>query len=164
MDKKIKYGPKQNYLSEYEYMANTSPGPGNYNPRPILPKLHKDAMDPQKWINLHKEWAKRSGKSKSPDMGTYKMNFPLDYDTFGKQFIKSQEDAASGKKGSVKYLGTEERFKDAKKSKSKSTLVVPGPGQYPLVPKWPGKDKPKEGKEKNWMDGISQGIQRSIYY
>ena len=89
------------------------------------------------------------------------------------------------KKESVHHLGTEERFKDAKKSKSKSTLIVPGPGTYPMIPKWPGikqeiqqifpinvtffvelfflfsgKDKPKnkDVKEKNWMNSISTGI------
>jgi len=48
-----------------------------------------------------------------------------------------QEEPA--KKESVHHLGTEERFKDAKKSKSKSILIVPGPGTYPMIPKWPGK-------------------------
>jgi len=43
------------------------------------------------------------------------------------------------KKESVHHLGTEERFKDPKKTKSKCNLIVPGPGTYPMIPKWPGK-------------------------
>ena len=35
-------------------------------------------------------------------------------------------------------MGTEVRFKDPKKTKSTSSLSVPGPGNYPLIPKWPG--------------------------
>lgn len=70
-------------------------------------------------------------------MGTYKMNFPLDYDTFGKMLIKQKEEGGN-KKSSVRYQGTEERFKDIKKSKSKGILTVPGPGAYPMIPKWAG--------------------------
>lgn len=65
------------------------------------------------------------------------MNYPLDYDTFGKTLVKLKEEG--NKKSSVRYLGTEERFKDMKKTKSKMVLNVPGPGQYPMIPKWPGK-------------------------
>lgn len=50
----------------------------------------------------------------------------------------SKEKENAGKAHSVKYLGTEERFKDMKKSKSKMILIVPGPGMYPMVPQWPG--------------------------
>lgn len=83
----------------------------------VLPKITKDPMNPEKWIGVHKESEKKNGKSSYPDVGTYKNNFPLDYDTFGKMMAKEKEDG--NKKSSVKYLGTEERFKDIKKTKSK---------------------------------------------
>jgi len=35
------------YLSEYEHVSNTIPGPGNYNPRLSLPKLHENKMNPE---------------------------------------------------------------------------------------------------------------------
>ncbi|KAL4507088.1 hypothetical protein ABPG72_001881 [Tetrahymena utriculariae] len=163
MNKKLKYGERSNYLQEYEYLSSTLPGPGNYNPRPILPKIHKDNMSPDKWIAFHKAKLSKTAKSNLPDVGTYKMNYPLDYSTFGKMLVKSQEEGGN-KKSSVRYLGTEERFKDPKKTKSKINSIVPGPGQYPLVAKWQGKEQKKDSKEKNWMDTITTGISKSIYY
>ena len=70
-------------------------------------------------------------------MGTYKNNFPLDYDTFGKQLYKSKE-GGGHTKTAVKYMGTDIRFKDIKNTKSKSLVIFPGPGTYPMIAKWPG--------------------------
>jgi len=104
-------------------------------------------MNPAKWISAHKEHSKKNVRSSFPDMGTYKQNFPVDYDTFGKMLFKEKEEP--GKKSSVRYLGTEERFKDIKKTKSKSTVIVPGPGQYPMIPQWPGN---KRICQQKWND------------
>jgi hypothetical protein len=76
--------------------------------------------------------------------------------------LKEKKDKSQTKKN---YLGTEVRFKDPTKSKSKLDGPVPGPGSYALVAKWPGKEEGmKKDKSKNWMEGLSKGVQRSIYY
>ena len=41
-------------------------------------------------------------------------------------------------KTAIKYMGTEDRFKDPKKSKSLQKVSVPGVGTYPLIADWPG--------------------------
>jgi len=62
-------------------------------------------------------------------------------------------------------MGTEERFKDPKKTKSTTIQITPGAGHYPLIAHWPGKiAKPEDKKKKNWMYNLSTGIQKSIYY
>jgi len=38
-----------NFLCEMEYLSNTIPGPGNYNPRHLLPKIHENKMKPEDW-------------------------------------------------------------------------------------------------------------------
>jgi hypothetical protein len=54
-------------------------------------------------------------------------------------------------------------------------IIVPGPGQYPLIAKWIGffmilhflgkeEAKDKDNKDKNWMNTISKISPRSIYY
>lgn len=48
-------------------------------------------MDPAKWINFHKDKAKKESRQKSPEVGTYKMNYPVEYDTFGKMLAKSED-------------------------------------------------------------------------
>lgn len=39
--------------------------------------------------------------------------------------------------------------------------MTPGPGAYPMLAHWPGKDdglkKDKNGKAKNWLEGITKG-------
>ena len=70
-----------------------------------------------------------------PDVCTYKNVFPVDFQTFGKLLIdfKDKKD-----KSKIPYLGSEVRFKDPTKSKSKDTVSVPGPGNYPMIAEWPG--------------------------
>jgi len=79
--------------------------------------------------------------------------------------LADQNKDAKGK-NKIKIWGSEERFKDFKKSKIKNIPITPGPGMYPLVAEWPGKDsKKKDGtKTKNWMEGLTKGVNRSIYY
>ncbi|EGR33008.1 hypothetical protein IMG5_063790 [Ichthyophthirius multifiliis] len=152
---------KGSFLNENEYLSIKTPGPGNYNPRGILPKLKVNMKKPQDFINLHKEQTKKGKLSNLPDVGTYKFNFPLDYDTFGKMLVKGKQKTA------VKYLGTQIRFKDLKSTKSKSVVIGPGPGHYQMIAQWPGKltlkDKKNE-KAKNYLNLLSSGLQKSIYY
>jgi len=44
MKKKVlpKKPRKLHFLNELEFLANTSPGPGNYNDRYPLPKIHEN--------------------------------------------------------------------------------------------------------------------------
>jgi len=73
---------------------------------------------------------------------------------------KDKKDKIKENKTTVKEWGTEERFKDLKKSKSKSNMIVPGAGTYEIIAKWPGKKdkKAKDNDKKNWMNGITKGI------
>lgn len=79
--------------------------------------------------------------------------------------LKKKDDKVA-EKSKIPQWGTEDRFKDAKKSKSKANTPVVGPGHYPLVAFWPGKDegKKKDKSKKNWMNSVSQAPTKSIYY
>lgn len=59
-------------------------------------------------------------------------------------------------------MGKDIRFKDVRKTNS--AAKYPGAGTYPLIAQWMG--KPEKGKEKQrmWMNGITKGISKSIYY
>lgn len=42
---------------------------------------------------------------------------------------------------------------------------MPGPGQYPMIVQWAGKEKDKNNpKQKNYMEVTTRGISKSIYY
>jgi len=64
-------------------LGGFTPGPGNYHPRPILPKIHENKTLPKEWIEKHKKLDNDKKKSKVPDMGTY-THHPADFETFGK--------------------------------------------------------------------------------
>ncbi|EGR31167.1 hypothetical protein IMG5_116380 [Ichthyophthirius multifiliis] len=163
MQKKIKPSPRGNYLNDCEYIGDLLPGPGNYNPRPILPKIKINNTKPEQWRQKHKELEqKKQKKYNTPDMGTYKYNYPSTYDTFGKIYQKLQDSGGKLTKSAVNYLGKTERFKDISKSKSKQITNAPGPGHYPLIAQWPGKESKKE--QFNYLEKISKGIEKSIYY
>ncbi len=101
-------------------------------------RIKPNTTKPEQWITRHKQEEKaQKDKMKGPDVGTYKNNFPVEYESFGKMLEKSKE--KGDKKLNSKYLGVEERFKDPKKSKSLMQVAVPGAGQYPLIAHWPGK-------------------------
>jgi len=38
------------YLAEYEYVSDSIPGPGAYNPHLSLPKLHENKTKPKDFI------------------------------------------------------------------------------------------------------------------
>jgi len=40
---------------EYEYVSEKGPGPGNYNPRQILPKLRQNKFKPEDYIKKSQE-------------------------------------------------------------------------------------------------------------
>lgn len=50
-----------------------------------------------------------------------------------------------------------------KKSLSKSTLLVPGPGHYQMINTWKGKSPLKKG-ELSYMDRVTKKTESSIYY
>lgn len=52
--KKIKYGEKGNYLSNFEALGSYVPGAGNYNPMEPLMKLVINKKKPDDWIKIHK--------------------------------------------------------------------------------------------------------------
>jgi len=53
-ERKINVGEKMSYLMEYEWRGNVVPGPGNYQPMNILPKLKTEKKNPKEWIAYHK--------------------------------------------------------------------------------------------------------------
>lgn len=62
-------------------------------------------------------------------------------------------------------MGTEERWKDPKKTKSIGTKPVPAPNNYNMIQKWPdAHNKDKIKGHTNYMNKISRGISKSIYY
>jgi len=61
-------------------------------------------------------------------MGTYSP-IPTDVMTFQKLEIESER----YKKSKGKFLGSEERFKNPKQTKSLLMVGTPGPGNYPLI-------------------------------
>lgn len=110
-------------------------------------------------------------------MGSYN---PVLNDTFDKLELKYK---ALGTRPKSNYLGTAVRFPSDKKLRATGP---PGPGHYPMIPKWPGENErnlilnltgrfmflgkeegmKKDNKTKNWMENISKGTSevRSIYY
>jgi len=149
---------RTDFLCEMQYLSNTVPGPGNYNPRDIQPKLKETRMKPEDWKKKHSE---KRAKSAFPDIGTYNP-YPAHIKTFGKQFELHKEKKDVTK---VKAWGTAVRFvfkKDAKKDPHS----VPGPGTYAMTATWNGKLAPndKDKKDKNWMNKITKGVEKSIYY
>eukprot|EP00825_Cyclidium_porcatum_P032475 TRINITY_DN3474_c0_g1_i1.p3 TRINITY_DN3474_c0_g1~~TRINITY_DN3474_c0_g1_i1.p3 ORF type:complete len:166 (+),score=36.56 TRINITY_DN3474_c0_g1_i1:379-876(+) len=158
--KQAKKTDKETFLSEYEYLGKYNPGPGQYNPHKEVNKLKVNTQKPEDWRKRHKTVDKVK-KSQYPDVGTYKNNFPCDFMTFSKLLIESKEKTNKTK---IPYLGKEERFKDPTKSKSQAHQV-PGTGKYNLNLEWPGKvDPKKKDKPKNYLNSISRGISKSIYY
>ena len=59
-------------------------------------------------------------------MGSYKPE-PADYTTFGKM-LDTKSNKAEEKINNKNYFGTDMRFKDPKKSKSKLNIINPAPG------------------------------------
>jgi hypothetical protein len=118
-------------------------------------------MDPEKWRKKHTEERKKNGKSAFPDVGTY-TPVPTDIMTFTKlQQISKDKDKLS----KAKTWGTSERFTKAKKD----AYNPPGPGFYNTNVVWNGKPEGKKGdgdnkKDKNWMNKLTKGIEKSIYY
>jgi len=89
-------------------------------------------LKPSDWISKHKEEnGKKRGKSAMPEVGTYN---PVLDNTFSKV---AEDNKKKGSRPKSNYLGTEERFGGSKKGKVPSG--PPGPGFYPMLPKWPGK-------------------------
>eukprot|EP00825_Cyclidium_porcatum_P008854 TRINITY_DN1443_c0_g2_i3.p2 TRINITY_DN1443_c0_g2~~TRINITY_DN1443_c0_g2_i3.p2 ORF type:complete len:295 (-),score=84.47 TRINITY_DN1443_c0_g2_i3:291-1175(-) len=158
--KLVKKLDKESFLSEYEFLGKLNPGPGQYNPHKDVRKQKPTLSKPEDWRKKHKGSDKLK-KLSTPDMGTYKNNFPSDYPTFGKLLAEAKDKKQSSK---IHYLGTTERFKDPKKSKA-LVLNVPGAGQYNLLLEWSGKTDPKKKeKPKNFLNSITRGISKSIYY
>lgn len=56
---KIKPGEKVDFLMDYQFLSNANPGPGNYCPYPILPKIKENRTQPKDWIEKHKNLNKK---------------------------------------------------------------------------------------------------------
>eukprot|EP00828_Plagiopyla_frontata_P044072 TRINITY_DN7079_c0_g1_i1.p1 TRINITY_DN7079_c0_g1~~TRINITY_DN7079_c0_g1_i1.p1 ORF type:complete len:213 (+),score=35.94 TRINITY_DN7079_c0_g1_i1:392-1030(+) len=157
--KKHRVSEKRTYLNEIEFLGNYIPGPGQY--QPTLPRrpLKKNQLNPKDWVKKHKRIA--SAKPFDfPSAATYQPE-PTMYTTFSKQ--KAQFDKKDRPK-SRNFFGTETRFPNPKKTKSKSFMVTPGPDQYDLVAYWKGKQTKKDEKKQNDWKNVSKGIQKNIYY
>jgi len=155
----IKGSDRVNFLCEMEFVSDSIPGPGNYNPREIQPKIKETRMKPEDWKKKHAE-QKKNSKSTFPDVGTFHPE-PVAYKTFGKLYDLHKEKKDVTK---VKMWGTAKRF-ELKKDNKKNPNALPGPGQYPLMATWNGKlPAGKKEKDKNWMNKITKGIEKSIYY
>jgi len=153
-----KGGERINCLNDAEYQAEASPGPGNYNPRPIAVKIRPAKLKPEEWRKKHKDEG-GAKKVSLPDIGTY-TPMAASFDTFD----KIQQRSKSNKNGNPKSWGTDIRFNFEKKNKKVET--APGPGQYTVTATW-GPDLlkgKKEGKHVNIFDKVSKGITTSIYY
>jgi len=158
---KPRVSERDNFLMDYEYSSDLIPGPGNYNPRPIQPKIKDAKLKPEDWRKKHKEeGAKKKGAG--PDMGSY-TPAPANYATFDKIMAK-QKDNKGGKQS--KLWGSEVRF-DFEKKPEKKRETVPGPGQYNMIASW-GPSSPKGANDKkgntNIFNKITTGISKSIYY
>jgi len=118
-------------------------------------------MKPEDWKKKHAE-QKKNSKSTFPDVGTFHPE-PVAYKTFGKLYQLHKEKKDINK---VKLWGTAQRFTGKKDDKKKSSSAFPGPGQYNMTATWSGKLPPgqKENKDKNWMNKVTKGIEKSIYY
>jgi len=158
--KEAKGSERTNFLCEVEFTSAAIPGPGNYNPRQIQPKLKEAKLKPEDWKKKHGEESKKNKKSTLPDVGSFNPH-PVNFKTFAKTFEVNKEN--KGKKDS-KAWGTSTRFvtkKDAKKDPNN----FPGPGSYPLIATWNGKiPAGKKEKDQNWMNRLTRGIEKSIYY
>jgi len=159
---KPRVSERDNFLMDYEYSSDLIPGPGNYNPRPIQPKIKDAKLKPEDWRKKHKDESSKP-KPKVPDMGSYTPS-PANYATFDK--ILEKQKANKGGKSS-KLWGSEVRFDFEKKGGEKKRETVPGPGQYNMIASW----GPSDGKEANakkgspnYMNKITTGITKSIYY
>lgn len=65
--------------------------------------------------------------------------------------------------------GSSVRFADLKKTKSKSLINVPGPGNYDLISPWLDpkvayRKKSEKIDKKDWQKLITKGVEKSIYY
>lgn len=117
-------------------------------------------MKPEDWKKKHGDQKKRDAKSAGPDIGSYNP-FPVEYKTFAKDLAEPKDK----KNSNTKVWGTGSRFVQQKDTK-KDPNNFPGPGSYGMVATWNGKlEKGGNAKtDKNWMNKITKGIERSIYY
>lgn len=167
--RKIHISEKMHSLTNDEFLGLNVPGPGSFNPKVISDQFHCTSgrnLKHSDWIAKHKaESVSVSKKHKTPDFGSYKPH-PQDYDTFAyTQQLQDLAKKAGGKQRS--FLAQEERFKDPKKSKGQ-VFTTPAPSAYNLQQYWPvkidNKNKDKVTGKKNFMDRITKGVTRSIYY
>lgn len=161
---KTKGSEKVNFLCEMEYVSNTIPGPGNYNPRQIQTAAKKNHMNPEDWKKKHVEDSKRAKTAANPDKDSKEKTMiplPVAFDTFAKTYEIGKDKSKSTK---VKQWGTSARFQ-LKKDTKKDPNNFPGPGMYNTVATWNGKEAAKaDKKDKNWMNKLTKGITKSIYY
>jgi len=158
--KEAKGSERTNFLCEVELISSTIPGPGNYNPREIQPKLKETKLKPDDWKKKHGEESKKGKKTTFPDVGTYNPH-AMTFKTFSKEMEIRKE-----KKGTkeVKIWGTSARF-PVRKDVKKDPNNFPGPGNYPMIAAWNGKNaNGKKEKNKHWMNRLTKGIEKSIYY
>ena len=92
-------------------------------------KLRKNIFDktqPADWIKKHKEIEKK--KNKKDDLKAIDP-MPVEYGTFERTMYEGKSKTAADKNAkNLKYFGSQERFRDMKKTKSTSYVVYPGSG------------------------------------
>ncbi len=128
----------------------------------MIPKIKEVKPNREDFKKKMKESQKKSEKQAD---GFQYNPYPASFDTFGK--LKADIDAKKPGMLKPKSLSTEKRWIDDKKAKELGARN-PGPGEYPLIAHWPGKlesGKKKDDKQqKNWMELITKGVDKSIYH
>ncbi|KRX08514.1 hypothetical protein PPERSA_12995 [Pseudocohnilembus persalinus] len=182
MKKKVvnKGGDLPNYLHDVQYVSSQIPGPNSYHPKLPSKDTFEWSVDkkqlvagayykipPKEWISKHT--VKIDKKKEKPEPFH---PYPVSYNTFGKQLLKS-EGKNKNQSSNVKHWGTTKRFAD--KAQTEKLIKKQTPGAYSLLAKWPDA-KPQKGqksmttKSKSTkffnFNQISKGTEatRSIYY
>jgi len=98
-----------------------------------------------------------------PDLKSLTKPIPVLYDTFDKLIKLKNEN----KIRAVKMFGTDKRFREVKPEHPNHPKNTPGPGAHDIVAKWrekPAVGQKAEKKDPHWMNKITKGVERSIYY
>ena len=143
-----------NYLHDFEYLGAQTPGPGFYNDRfkesfqwdveKKIIKTNYHRIEPKQWVQKHKEEQKKKGKKDNLEA----IN-PVhqDFQTFDKTELDTKKYDKTSK--NLRFFGSQDRFKDIKKSKSTTNFITPSPSNYNLMALWKGKEVKKDSNEKN---------------
>lgn len=71
--KKRNVSEKRYFYEDEQYLSERTPGPGNYNPRPVKKKVRPNQKDHKFWVQKHRKHSQSviEKAKKDPDMGSY---------------------------------------------------------------------------------------------